>query len=164
MWYRLVLMPPIFCGDRMNRKHPHYRPCMDNRTWGIICRDVDAYYARKRGSSMPYRIERPCRAYLCPNTTSNANGYCDEHQSLVKDRRGSARTRGYDTRWERFRLLYLHQHPLCVDCQQAGRPPTPATEVHHIHRLRDYPGMKYDEDNLMALCHKCHSRRTAKGE
>ena len=32
----------------MDRRYPHYRPSMSNRVWGIICRDVDAYYARRR--------------------------------------------------------------------------------------------------------------------
>jgi 5-methylcytosine-specific restriction enzyme A len=116
---------------------------------------------------LPRRIERPCRAYLCPNTTSNPNGYCDEHQELAKkrkaDRRVSAYQRGYDKRWERFRARYLREHPLCVDCRAKYRL-TPATEVHHIRKLKDYPQLKYAEDNLMALCHKCHSKRTARGE
>ena len=116
---------------------------------------------------MPQRIERPCRAYLCPNTTSNSNGYCDEHQTLAKERRGSARSRGYDRRWEKFRVQYLKEHPLCADCLEhpfPGEPPQPAIEVHHIHKLADYPKLKYDTDNLMALCHRHHSIRTAKGE
>ena len=116
---------------------------------------------------MPYRIERPCKAFGCPNTTSNPNGYCDEHQELAKkheaDRRESAYRRGYDKRWEKFRVRYLHEHPLCVDCLAKHRM-TPASEVHHIRKLRDYPQLKYTESNLMALCHECHSKRTARGE
>lgn len=116
---------------------------------------------------MPYRIERPCRAHLCPNTTSNKNGYCEEHQALALrdiDRRQSASKRGYDQRWNKFRHKYLQDNPLCVDCISNGTPPTPATDVHHIKKLRDYPELKYNKDNLMALCHECHSKRTAKGE
>lgn len=112
---------------------------------------------------MPKRLERPCRAFLCPNTTSNANGYCDEHQSLARERRGSARKRGYDWQWEKFRERYLREHPLCIDCLAEHRM-TPATEVHHIHKLRDNPKLKYVESNLMALCHQCHSKRTIRGE
>lgn len=112
---------------------------------------------------MPQRIERPCRAFMCPNTTSNPNGYCDEHQTLARERRGSARQRGYDGRWEQFRARYLREHPLCEDCL-AAHCMTPAAEVHHIRKLRDYPQLKYAEDNLMALCHRCHSKRTARGE
>ena len=116
---------------------------------------------------MPYRVERPCRAFMCPNTTDNRNGYCDEHQTESKERRGSSRQRGYDKRWEKFRAAYLRERPLCVDCLVKpfpGESPQPATEVHHIRKLRDYPKLKYAEDNLMGLCHRHHSVRTAKGE
>lgn len=30
------------------KKHPYYRPQMDNRTWGQIVKDVDEYYARHK--------------------------------------------------------------------------------------------------------------------
>lgn len=116
---------------------------------------------------MPQRVERPCRAHLCPNTTSNKNGYCDEHQALAVERRGSAYHRGYDKRWAKFRIRYLREHPLCVDCLDKplpGEPVQPATEIHHIQKLRDRPDLKYHPDNLMALCHKHHSIRTARGE
>lgn len=118
---------------------------------------------KKECDSMPHRLARPCHAYLCPNTTTNANGYCDDHQAQARERRGSARQRGYDRHWEQFRARYLREHPLCVDCMAEHRM-TPATEIHHIHKLRDYPGLKYAEDNLMGLCHQCHSKRTARGE
>ena len=116
---------------------------------------------------MPHKIERPCKAHLCPNTTSNKNGYCDEHQALAVERRGSAYSRGYDKQWGKFRLRYLKEHPLCVDCLDKplpGEPVQPATEIHHKQKLRDRPDLKYDRENLMALCHRHHSIRTAKGE
>lgn len=115
---------------------------------------------------MPSRIERSCRAYLCPNTTANKNGYCDDHQALALrdiDRRESASKRGYDKHWNKFRVKYLQDNPLCVDCLK-DKTLTPATEVHHIRKLHDYPTLKYERSNLMALCHRCHSKRTARGE
>jgi 5-methylcytosine-specific restriction protein A len=118
---------------------------------------------KRDDSTMPYRLERPCKVFGCPNTTNNKNGYCDEHQAQVREWRGSARERGYDWHWERFRLRYLREHPLCVDCLAEHRM-TPATEIHHVHKLRDYPQLKYTEENLKALCHQCHSKRTARGE
>lgn len=29
----------------MSNKHPRYKPPMDNKTWGEIVQNVDAYYA-----------------------------------------------------------------------------------------------------------------------
>jgi 5-methylcytosine-specific restriction protein A len=116
---------------------------------------------------MPYRIERPCKAYMCPNTTSNKSGYCDEHQGLAREHRGSAYSRGYNGRWDRFRTRYLREHPLCADCLEdplPGLPPQPATEIHHVKKLRDFPDLKYKNSNLRGLCKRHHSMRTARGE
>lgn len=110
---------------------------------------------------MPYRIERPCKNHQCPNTTSNSNGYCDECKA--DEHRGNANERGYDAKWEKFRKRFLRENPLCEDCLKE-RTLTPATDVHHIIKLRDAPERKFDKNNLMALCHKCHSARTKRGE
>ena len=69
--------------------------------------------------------------------------------------RGSAR-------WQRLREVVLRHHPLCVVCQALGRN-VPATEVHHI-----VPAAQmvtrwgrdgfFREDNLVALCTRCHDR------
>jgi 5-methylcytosine-specific restriction protein A len=106
------------------------------------------------------------------------HGRCDrcDRGKRARDTRKSAAERGYDWMWQRFRLRYLSDHPLCVDClnpdplstANAFEPPgsrvSAATDVHHIQKLRDRPELKYEESNLMALCSKCHDRRTAKGE
>jgi len=143
----------------------HCRPAFNARVYGPAEHRADIYWKKrlKRGDTVPYRLARPCRAFMCPNTTTNANGYCDEHQALARERRGSARERGYDWQWEKFRARYLREHPLCVDCL-AKHCMTPATEVHHEKKLKDFPELKYDKRYLHALCHQCHSKRTARGE
>jgi len=112
------------------------------------------------------RALRPCKHAGCPNLTRDPSGYCEEHIEEYRQRdhyRSNSRQRGYDNQWKRFRLSYLRRHPLCVDSLAEGKF-VPATEVHHIRKLRDYPTLKYEESNLMGLCHECHSRRTARGE
>ena len=107
---------------------------------------------------------RPCKHPGCPELTRET--YCEAHKTEARDyerNRGSASARGYDKRWEKFRLYYLKHNPLCVDHLDRGEC-VPATEVHHIKKLRYYPELKYDNDNLMALCHECHSKRTSRGE
>ena len=69
----------------------------------------------------------------------------------------------YGRQWKAFRLRYLIEQPLCVDCIEDGRL-EPATEVHHRVKVKDEPQLQYDHDNLMALCKGCHSIRTARGE
>lgn len=75
--------------------------------------------------------------------------------------RGSAASRGYGRRWRRLRKRFLDRHPLCQDCHAHGWL-VGATDVDHIVPKRR--GGTDDESNLQALCHRCHSRKTAKGE
>lgn len=92
------------------------------------------------------------------------------------DTREHAAARGYDYRWQQFRRRYLAANPLCVDClnpdpletRDAFEEPIPivtaATDVHHVKKLKDRPDLKYEDENLMALCGMHHDQRTARGE
>lgn len=107
-----------------------------------------------------------CRRAGCPGLVRN--GVCSMCGPLRQagqrehdERRGSAAGRGYDRRWQRVRQRYLVQHPLCVACLATGRV-VPATDVDHIQPRRR--GGSDDEHNLQALCHSCHSAKTARGE
>lgn len=90
------------------------------------------------------------------------NRHCDLHAAEAKkDRdtwidanRASSAKRGYDHKWRYIRSLFLKQNPLCKECQRV------ATDVDHIIALRDGGTNKFT--NLQALCHSCHSRKTAR--
>jgi hypothetical protein len=75
-------------------------------------------------------------------------------------RRGSARQRGYDSRWERARLVFINQHPLCAECERNGLV-TVGREVDHIIPHKGDQTLFWDEANWQTLCHECHSRKTA---
>ena len=110
--------------------------------------------------------------------TRDAGGYCDDHRQAAIDKanehrsqldkhRGSARQRGYDGTWERLRKMYLREQPLCEDCLENSLDDvtlTPAVEVHHKKKVRDFPELRLVWSNLRALCKACHSKRTARGE
>jgi 5-methylcytosine-specific restriction protein A len=81
----------------------------------------------------------------------------------LDERRGTSTERGYDWQWRKFAIRYLSENPLCEDHSARGLV-APATDVHHVKKLRDNPEFKYDEEWLMALCSDCHKARTAKGE
>lgn len=90
-------------------------------------------------------------------------GYCAaceprSPKALADQHRGSSTERGYDARWQRFRLWFLHRHPLCEDC---GRL---AVDVHHKLKVKDHPEFRLVESNCMALCKPCHTVRTDRGE
>ncbi len=71
--------------------------------------------------------------------------------------------RGYGWDWQQLRANVLRQQPLCKDCEAKGMV-TPATEVHHVTKIKHRPDMRMEVENLMTLCGRCHDERTAKGE
>lgn len=113
---------------------------------------------------MPHAPPHPCAGPCCGTTVPKGTKYCGpcKTKAHARDRaqRGSARERGYDTRWEKRRLLYLRKHPLCVVCEAKGLV-VPATEVDHIVPHRGDAALFDDEGNWQALCKSCHSRKTA---
>ena len=58
---------------------------------------------------------------------------------------------------KKIRPAILNERPECEDCKEQGRS-TPATDVDHM------DGNPYNNDpgNLRALCHPCHSSKTAR--
>lgn len=74
------------------------------------------------------------------------------------DNRGGSAKRGYDATWQRLRLMYLRDNPLCVECERQGEI-VAATDVDHITPIAS-GGERLDESNLQSLCRSCHSRKT----
>jgi 5-methylcytosine-specific restriction protein A len=106
---------------------------------------------------MPYKPKKPCAQPGCPKLTSAR--FCPAHakrdaREYEQYRRDTDTRRRYGRAWKRIRDRYIAAHPLCEQCDAAGRI-TPAQEVHHIVPLSD--GGTHAEDNLMALCTSCHS-------
>jgi len=64
--------------------------------------------------------------------------------------RPSAAKRGYGRTWAKIRAGQLSEFPWCFDCAGA------ANEVHHM----DRDSANNAGENLMSLCHACHSART----
>ena len=60
--------------------------------------------------------------------------------------------------WRKVRSIALQRdHYLCQHCLQQKRF-TPATDVHHIKPLEDFPELGLDLDNLTSLCWRCHEQ------
>jgi len=115
---------------------------------------------------VPSRPLKPCRSRLCQTLTRDPSGYCDEHRSEASNWnkrpawKGSAASRGYDSRWRKLRLQILKRDDyLCQACLRAGRI-TEATEVDH--RLNKASGGTDEPDNLEAICSPCHRAKTAR--
>ncbi len=75
----------------------------------------------------------------------------------------SSTARGYGYDWQKIRLAFLKQHPLCVYCLKEGKV-TAATVVDHIVPHRGNEALRIDEQNLQALCSHHHSSVKQKEE
>ena len=121
---------------------------------------------------MAMRPGRACVVAGCPGVAVGSD-YCVEHARVfVKrppDERESAAARGYGYRWRKQRRMVLARSPLCGDPfgdHSAAGVVVLATDVHHVVPLAsDAPAaVRHGESNLVALCHSCHSRITAKSD
>jgi 5-methylcytosine-specific restriction protein A len=115
---------------------------------------------------MPTKPRSICKSPLCSSHAERGmNGYCATHSRKdlkAQDAlRAPASQRGYTHRWHAVRTLYLHEHPLCVECLKQGRP-VPATVVDHIKPHKGDQRLFWDETNWQSLCKPCHDAKTAR--
>lgn len=71
-------------------------------------------------------------------------------------RNESSNARGYTYRWQKYRLTFLAQNPLCVFCLQQGKTEA-ATVVDHIKPHKGDMELFWDPKNHQALCTPCHA-------
>lgn len=107
---------------------------------------------------MPTRPKHPCNHPGCPALTTER--FCEKHKQSQDNQRPSARKRGYDTRWEKCRLIFLRTHPLCAECKREGRVASAAV-VDHIKPHKGNQELFWNETNWQPLCKECHDRKTA---
>jgi len=104
---------------------------------------------------------RFCSQPGCTFIATNSR-FCPGHQ---ENNYQTARNRHpwYNRRiWrDRIRPMKLRMNPMCEDCNIK-----PATDVHHIDEswkeTEDW-SLFLSLENLMSLCHECHSKRTMQG-
>ena len=122
--------------------------------------------ARRKLTGMPALPKRYCTApgSRCPEYAVK-NGRCLGHQRKDRDTRSTAAQdwhRLYGSRWQRYRLVFLMEHPLCADpfgVHELG--PEPGVVVDHRTPHRGDVVLFWDGDNHQPLCSSCHGRKTA---
>lgn len=65
--------------------------------------------------------------------------------------------RGYGGAWQRARLRFLADHPLCVMCQAEGRVALGEVVDHRVPHRGD-ESLFWNESNWQTLCRTHHSR------
>lgn len=112
---------------------------------------------------MSRRARQVCPTPGCPNLTPG--GRCPSCQAKASRRRGSARAKGYDARWERTAARYLREHPYCEcdACEQLPAILRPrAQQVNHRDGLGPLGPRGHDPANLQAMTAAHHSAHTAR--
>ena len=102
---------------------------------------------------MPKKPMKPCGNNACPQLVKAGERFCPKHKRSERKRydqeRGNFRQRGYDSRWDKARKMFLQQNPLC-SCGQA------ATLAHHKVPVSKRPDLLLDFTNLASMCRACH--------
>ncbi|MGR3823796.1 MAG: HNH endonuclease signature motif containing protein [Salipiger marinus] len=115
-----------------------------------------------------------CGAPGCEEVARDGVPRCADHQAEQDARRAAqkaaaqrtpqavaARVLYADPRWMRAARGFLARHPLCVDCLELGVV-EPATDVDHVTPHKGDGALFWDRGNWQPLCHRCHSRKTAR--
>jgi 5-methylcytosine-specific restriction endonuclease McrA/predicted kinase len=111
---------------------------------------------------MPARALRPCKHPGCGRLSTD--GACSLHAAQIKRERSNwsqkpPTERGYGSTWVKIRkLAMLRDGAICKVCLAEGRV-TQATEIDHI--IPKSQGGTDEEDNLQAICKRCHAHKTA---
>lgn len=111
-------------------------------------------------------------AFLPKPFRSSQQPSADQLRREADQRRGSARTRGYTTAWDRAAKGHLARQPLCIYCAMGawGEPPrdTAATCVDHLIPHGGDQDIFWRKADWISCCDACHSgpkqraeRRTA---
>lgn len=106
------------------------------------------------GIVMPIRAPRICGCghHVPSGTQCECQRRREAERKARHDRnRPSARERGYDTKWQKVRSVFLKANPRC------GRCGAPSTVVDHIMPHRGNMRLFWSRANWQALCGTCHS-------
>jgi 5-methylcytosine-specific restriction protein A len=123
---------------------------------GLFC------YLRPFLKTMPKAAKHPCAIRTCPELTDKR--FCPKHEKEhwdkvnANNKRLSPANRGYDSAWNRVRKAYLAAHPLCEECNKAGRTKA-AQLVHHKEPVDKRPDLRLSYSNLESLCKECHEKK-----
>lgn len=120
---------------------------------------------------MPRKI---CAVCGCDEIAVDGEARCEEHLADQREVRNAKRAAAQQTehaaaarrlysnpKWVKASRRWLQLNPLCVDCGELGVVEV-ATDVDHIVPHKGDLGRFWDRKNWQSLCHRCHSRKTAR--
>lgn len=102
-------------------------------------------------------------AIACPcGGRRQAGQPCDRCKSggRAPEHRPNFRQRGYSVAWDKARKTWLVLHPLCAECEAAGRV-VAGYAVDHIQPHRGDQELFWNQANWQTLCRRCHAVKSA---
>lgn len=107
------------------------------------------------------RARHECRYPGCHELTTDR--YCEKHKVKQDNTRLSAHARGYTSKWDKARKVFLAEHPTCecAECKASGNP-LAANVVDHIIPHRGDMKLFWDRNNWQAMNKRCHDKKTAR--
>lgn len=122
------------------------------------------------------KARRFCRAAGCPDFADKGSAYCEKHKPREEEamrqrdaRRGSARKRGYDSRWSKYSKAFLRkpENQFCV-LRLDARCAVVSQCVDHIDPPTSASDPKFwQKENHQPSCLRCNSikgNRKMRGE
>lgn len=110
---------------------------------------------------IPAKSKRFCLHQGCKELVDGT--YCQEHKKkmgIIKEsRKDNSLHNMYNYRWQKYRLQFLKQEPLCRECL-LHEVLSPASVVDHIKPHRGDLILFWDIYNHQSLCKQCHDRKT----
>jgi 5-methylcytosine-specific restriction endonuclease McrA len=95
-----------------------------------------------------------------PTFRSHRQPSVAEVKRAADRRRGSARARGYTSKWDKAAKSYLSRHPLCLYCELGAFGDAPRTTaadcVDHIIPHKGDQARFWDTSNWAPSCQPCH--------
>ena len=110
---------------------------------------------------------RPCGAAGCPRLVRS--GYCQVHARQRDQARGTARERGYTSRWDVASATYVRAHPTCVVCGMPSEVtdhivPPKLWQATTPEAKREASRLFWDRSNWQALCQCCNKAKGIRNE
>lgn len=131
-------------------------------------------YHIKHNQNEGWSLRKLCAASGCEDIALDGVPHCELHAARAKARLVAKRAKAQTSeqaqfgrrlyrleRWVKESRNFLKANPLCVDCAELGAVEQ-ATDVDHVIPHRGDRGLFFQRSNWQALCHRCHSRKTAR--
>ena len=125
-------------------------------------------------SLMPLAARTACTVFGCDELSPCSQHGRQAKQRATDDRRGSASSRGYGSRWRAYREGFLRRFPRCGDrpasaptttdsaCKAQGRVTVGSVVDHIVPVYGPNDPTFYREDNHQSLCPPCHDAKRSR--